>query len=98
MSLEEKDKIVQNVEKKILNMTDDIKIFYAKSGDVGSISSSEDLIGVINLEYHDWQYRRKSQEILKEIKERTNEFYGIIVEAEERRGGPSTDKPRNNFV
>ncbi|MFC1659242.1 efflux RND transporter permease subunit [Pseudomonadota bacterium] len=93
LSIDEKDAIVKEIETNILDLTDDVKIFYSKSGNVGSVSDSEDLIGSINIEYHDWKYRRKSREVLKDIKKRTKDLYGVVVETEEKIAGPSSSKP-----
>ncbi len=91
LSTLEQDKIVRQVESRILDMTDDIKIFYARSGKMEGGKGDQypaDTIGIIQLEYHDWDERRKSAEILEEIKQRTSDMAGVIIETREQHGGP----------
>jgi len=95
LSVYEKDELVKEVESKILDI-DDVRVFYAKSGAVGETgrqSLPEDTVGVIQMEFADWRYRKKAEEIAKDIKERTRGIGGILIDIQDQRPGPKKDKP-----
>ena len=96
LSIEEKDKIVTEVTGRILGMKE-VKSFFTQTGvDRASFSSgeaSEDLIGQITMEFVDWKERRKANEILAEIRERTKDLSGIIIETSKQKNGPASGKP-----
>ena len=47
------------------------------------------------MEYNDWDKRRPSKLILKEILEKSADIYGIKVESREQEEGPPSGKPIN---
>ncbi len=88
----EKDALVREVERRALEV-DGIDTVYARTG--GSRQgeeTAEDVIGTIFLELADWQARRPSAEILQEIRERTANLAGIVVETRKPQAGPPTGK------
>lgn len=90
LSVQERDNILKTVEKKIINTTNEIRVFYARSGTFsGGKFSSDDIIGIIQLEFVDWKYRRHATEIINDIKNKTQDISGIIIEIEEEKKGPS---------
>lgn len=93
----EKESIVQEVQSEILDMNDEVKVFYSRSGKVNSSGQKfpEDSIGVITLELADWQKRRKSDDIIEDIRNRVADIPGIIVEVLEQREGPPSGKKIN---
>ncbi len=97
MSVFEKDKLVSEVEERISDMTDEVKVFYTSAGKVDGGAKggalAEDAIGLIQLEYQDWEIRRPSAEILAEIRRRTADLPGIMVETGEDKPGPPSSKP-----
>jgi len=94
LSLEERDKIAKSVEKKIINMTSDIKVFYTKSGDFDRDNSiPQNTIATIQLELANWKTRRKADAIFKDIRERLSGIDGVEVEILEQSNGPSQTKP-----
>lgn len=97
LSVQEKDKILKEVESKILDMNDEIRIFYSKSDNLGQGGGmqqvSEDTIGVITTEFTDWKKRRKASQINEEIKDRLKNIKGIIVEIQDEKSGPKKAKP-----
>ncbi|MDC0195031.1 efflux RND transporter permease subunit [Alphaproteobacteria bacterium] len=99
LSAEEKRNYVSRVENiilKIQSKNNEFKNIYALSGNISDESeSSEDFIGSISLEYNDWDKRRKSKIILKEIINEAQTIKGIKVESREQEGGPPTGKPIN---
>lgn len=92
LSINEKNRILEEVESKILNMKEEVKIFYSKIGVVDQNLINSDMIGRIYLEFQDWKERRKVVDILDEIKERLDDIPGIIVQANKENKGPSSGK------
>lgn len=93
-SLEERDKITKSVEKRILDMKSEVKVFYAKSGNFEkSDSIPQNTIGIIELELADWKTRRKADAIFDDMKKRVAGIDGIDVEILAQRDGPPQLKP-----
>ena len=93
MSIDEKDALVREVERRVLEL-DDLATVYTRSGQQAQAQeSSEDVIGTISLEFKDWQERRPSAVVLDDIRARTKAISGIVVEAREPEVGPPTGKP-----
>ena len=89
LSIDEMDFLVRQVEERIIGMPE-IEFLYAKTGNV---RGSEDQIGSLTLNYIDWDKRRPSDEILAEIRERTSDLAGIIIETRKPDSGPPQGKP-----
>ncbi len=92
LSVDEKDKLVRQVEERVLGMPE-LEFVYAKTG--GSDRGAEDLIGTLTLNYIDWDERRSSDEILAEIREKTSDLVGILIETRKPDSGPPQGKPIN---
>jgi multidrug efflux pump len=90
LSPDEKDYLVRQVEERIIGMPE-IEYLYAKTGSVRG--GAEDLIGSLTLNYVDWDKRRKSDEILAEIREKTADLAGIAIETRKPDAGPPQGKP-----
>jgi len=90
LSTEERDRLVQQVEQRILGMPE-IKYLYAKTG--GSDQGAEDQIGSLTLNYVDWRHHRPADEIMAEIRERTSDLVGIRIETRKPDPGPPIGKP-----
>jgi multidrug efflux pump len=54
---------------------------------------TSDIIGTIQLQFVDWSRRRPAAQILQEVRERTADIAGIVVNARVPRAGPTNDKP-----
>lgn len=91
MSIYEKDDLVKTVEQKILDMPE-LKSIYSSTG-VAADAATEDLIGSITLEFIDWKKRRKVDDIVNEIMERTKNLAGIKIEIVKQKAGPGATKP-----
>jgi len=89
LSTDEKDYLVRQVEERVLGMPE-IKYLYAKTGDV---QGTQDQIGSLTLNYTDWDERRPSNDILAEIRERTADLAGIMIETRNPDPGPPQGKP-----
>ncbi len=97
LSVKEKDQLVGKVEKKVLeiqNKNNEFKSIYTTSGNVSNRQeSSPDIIGFIDIEFKDWDKRRKSEDMISEIRESTSTIAGIKVETRTQRAGPPRGKP-----
>ena len=97
LSIKEKDNLVKEVENKILKIqknNDEFRSIYTTSGNVSNRQeSSEDVIGFIDIEFADWDKRRKADLIIDEIRASTQGIAGIKVETRTQRAGPPGGKP-----
>jgi len=91
-SIRERDQIVRQVEARLLGMPEFTSV-YVNSGIVSARTAPEDTIGVVAIEFVNWQHRRPAREIIQEIRERTKDLAGIIVEVIKLEGGPGEGKP-----
>ncbi len=92
LSVWEKDAIVRRVEQRILGMPE-FKTVYARTLGGSTRNLSEDTIGVIQLELIDWQKRRPAVDIIQDVRKRTADIPGIVIEVREQQRGPSAGKP-----
>jgi len=94
LSIFEKDALVKQVEQKLLGMPE-LETVYARAGEGqrGSQDVTEDTIGTIQFEFVDWKERRRASVILDEIREKTKDIPGVIIEVTKPQGGPPTGKP-----
>ena len=91
-SVHERDALVRQVEQRVMDMPE-FESIYARSGIRFGSEEDEDLIGRIQLRYIDWTLRRPAAEILAEVRERTSDLAGIIVEPEAQESGLTSGKP-----
>ncbi|MGI6244221.1 MAG: efflux RND transporter permease subunit [Pseudochelatococcus sp.] len=94
LSITEKDGLVREVEARLAGMPE-LETIYARAGEGqrGSDEVTEDTVGTVQFEFVDWRLRRKAHVILAEIRERTGDIPGVIIEVTEPRAGPPTGKP-----
>lgn len=92
LAVAERDALVQEVEARILDM-DEFESVYARSGLRLGNDSAEDVVGRIQLQLVDWELRRPASEILAEVRQRTADLAGIVVETEVQQNGPTSGKP-----
>lgn len=99
LSVREQDALVREVEAAVLELQHEKGEFasiYTRSGkqqQQGGMDLPEDSIGTIQLEFADWQMRRKADAILADIVARTRDLAGIRLEARREEGGPPVGKP-----
>lgn len=89
LSLEERDQLVVQVERKIFDMAE-VESIYTSTFIKAPNNSAPDLIGRIQIELADWEHRRPADEILKDIEHRTRDLAGIVIETQKKQGGPSS--------
>lgn len=98
MSVDEKDRLVAEVERHILDIGSErgeLKTVYVASGliDNRSTNAAEDVIGSIRLEFVEWDKRRPARQIYADINKRVSALAGIIVEVRQPEAGPPVGKP-----
>lgn len=100
LSIGERDGFVREVEAIVLAMAaarGEFDSIYARTVSGGSgggdADTAEDVIGVIQLEFADWQQRRPAAAILAEIRQRSAALAGIYVEPKQEEAGPPVGKP-----
>ncbi|MGQ9368662.1 efflux RND transporter permease subunit [Azospirillum sp. ST 5-10] len=93
LSIHEQDALVREVEERIL-VLDDFESVYTRTGKPPTGRDvPEDVIGQITLEFKDWQRRRPASDVLEDIRARTADLAGIVVEPRKQDEGPPTGKP-----
>ncbi|HET6469459.1 MAG TPA: efflux RND transporter permease subunit [Geminicoccaceae bacterium] len=89
----ERDRLVQEVEERILGLPG-IETVYARSGvRFRGEGIDDDVIGIILMEFTDWQERAPASAILNEVRERTADVAGVWVEVRRQEAGPPVGKP-----
>ena len=92
LSVLERDRLVRDVERRILGMHEFASV-YARSGTHFRSEVSEDTIGIVQLELVDWRHRRPAAEILDEVRARTADLAGVVLEIRKEERGPAAGKP-----
>ena len=98
LSIQQRDRLVQEVESRILQLhrqRGEFHAIYARSQIASGQrrEEAEDIIGQVTLEFTDWWTRRPAQEIIDDIKQRASALPGIQVEAQKQQMGPPGGKP-----
>ncbi len=88
-SVEEKDRIVRQVEAQLLHAKE-FKNVYSSSGLLDNVD--EDVIGKISVEFVNWQERSPAREVLESYIKKVNTIPGVKVEVEDQKSGPSQGK------
>lgn len=97
LSLTEKEEFVSVVEQKLVNMQE-IKSMHSTIGKSESSTGMpipQDAIGVLYVEFIDWQERRTVKDILVDIEKRVADVAGVWVEVAKQKAGPPSPKAIN---
>ncbi len=94
LSVQEKDTVVREVEQRLFDMAE-LKTVYARTLGTPGMGKelAEDVIGIVQLEFTPWDERRPAESILADIRQRTGDIPGIIIETREEEHGPTSGKP-----
>jgi len=84
LSVHEKDDIMREIEGRILPV-EGIKSLYTRTG-------GNDRVGRFRVNFEDWQERRKADDIISEIEQRTIDLAGVEIEARKNNPGPGGGK------
>ncbi len=96
MAVAERDLIVHEVERRVLEYGDAFDTVYARAGEIADREAAEDVIGAISLEFKDWQLRRPAAEVFADIRARVADMAGIEVEIRKQEEGPPRSASRCN--
>jgi multidrug efflux pump len=91
LSIYERDALLQEVEARIAGMKE-FKDVYARSTTEVRDEVGEDVIGSIHIEFVDWRERRPGRSILDEVRARTADLAGLVIEVREEDRGPNQGK------
>ena len=99
LSAKEQLTLVEKVEKIVLDVKG-VKSVISNIGDVGGspalngagLDTPVDEIGRMTLEFAPYQTRRRGKVILKEIRDRTSDLPGLVIEVRKVEDGPQTGK------
>ncbi|MEQ8666063.1 MAG: efflux RND transporter permease subunit [Rhodospirillales bacterium] len=91
LSVWEQRDLMQEVEERLLDLGE-LESIYTRTGKSQQSDEAEDIIGIITLEFVDWERRRKASEILADIRERTADLAGIHIDQREQEQGPPVGK------
>ena len=91
MSLLEKDRILKNIENKIIG-THGVETFYTTVYSNPPRRASADTIGIIRMELVHWKVRPKANKIFTDLRSRVKDMPGIIVEVRAERRGPASGR------
>ncbi len=92
LSIWEKDSLVREVERRILEL-DEFESVYTTVGNVHGRSSASDEIGSINVAFREWDKRRPAYQIFTDVQERVADLAGVYVESQRPARGPAGSKP-----
>ncbi len=94
LSIQEKDAVLKQVEQRVLGMSE-VKALYARSFAQGDNRLAADVIGVLQFQFVDWRERRPANQILEEMRQRSADVPGVVLEFRKQENGPSDGKPLN---
>ncbi len=101
LSVTEMDAIVRKVEARLLTMPY-FDAVYARTIGSGAGPSqnemAEDVIGVVQFEMKNWRTRPPSSQVLQEVRSRTADIPGVVLEVRKQESGPSAGKPLELLV
>jgi multidrug efflux pump len=102
MSVDEQATLVAQVEKRILDLQrerGEMRAIYILSGKQQRRDDApSDIIGAINIEFSDWDSRRRADDILADIVERSKDLAGVYIETAKEEAGPPVGKPIHLLV
>ncbi|GLQ29897.1 efflux RND transporter permease subunit [Litoribrevibacter albus] len=92
LSIYEKDALLKKVEERVVGMPELLSV-YARSFNRAANEMPDDTIGALQFRFIDWQDRPKASAILEEMKQRTQDIAGVVLEYRKQNDGPSGGKP-----
>jgi len=94
LSIHERDAIVQRVAKRLLGRAHFENVYTRTIGEAGGQRNlAEDVIGVVQIEFTEWDTRPPASEILADIRSDLSDIAGIKIQVREQESGPSGGKP-----
>lgn len=94
LSIAEQGHLVREVEQIVLTRPELSSVYsLIGEGAKGEQDSAADLIGLIGLEFTDWDTRRSASEVLAELRTETEKLAGVEIELRKAEEGPPVGKP-----
>ena len=84
LSIREKDAIMVDIENRILDMKE-IDTLYTRTG-------GNDQVGTFQANFVNWQFRKPANEIIDDIRTRTDDLAGVEIEIRKNENGPQSGK------
>jgi multidrug efflux pump len=84
LSIKEKDEIMVAIEDRILDLPE-IKTLYTRTG-------GNDQIGTFQVNFTNWQFRLSADDVVAEIRTRTEDLAGVEIEVRKNEDGPQNGK------
>jgi multidrug efflux pump len=91
LSIHEKDLLLQEVEARLLHMPE-VRALYARSV-ASADSTTPDVIGTLQFQFIRWNQRRPASQILDDMRQRTADLPGLVMQFRKQESGPSSGKP-----
>jgi multidrug efflux pump len=95
LSIYEKDDLIKQVEKQILQYDFFKPTTYSRSGAKPSQDAPEEVIGYIQMELIDWKERISAEKIIDQLRKDIKDIPGVKIEVVKPREGPVSGKPIN---
>ena len=92
LSVREQDSILREVENRLQGLRE-VEALYARSMTQPDDELAPDVIGTIQFQFRDWDERRPADVILADLRERTSDIPGIMLEFRQQEPGPGQGKP-----
>ncbi|EED35209.1 acriflavin resistance protein [Luminiphilus syltensis NOR5-1B] len=94
LSVYERDAIVREVEQRLIGLPG-VKSLYTRTYGKGGVvqNRAEDVIGTLQLIFTEWDQRRPAKAIIAEVRKRTADLPGIVLQVQEAASGPTAGKP-----
>lgn len=93
LSVDDKDRLTQAVEERIFDLPEFTTV-YARSAQGARYrdGGSADIVGAVQFEYKNWEFRRPSVEVVADMRARLADLPGVKIEIWEEKMGPPTGK------
>jgi multidrug efflux pump len=92
LSIYERDELLKQAEDRLLGMPE-LASIYARSTLTPNRESPPDTIGTLQFQFIDWDQRRPANKIMDDIRTKTADIPGVIIEVGGSEGGPVSGKP-----
>lgn len=92
-SMKRNEEIMFKVENIIAKYKSEISVYYTVIGQSNGNNLPKDTIGFVNLEFANWNIRRKAEYIIDDIENDLKKMKGITFQTAEDKPGPKGNKP-----
>ncbi|MEQ8735082.1 MAG: efflux RND transporter permease subunit [Rhodospirillaceae bacterium] len=93
LSVDDKDRLTREVEQRIFDLPEFTTV-YARSAQGARYrdGGSADIVGAVQFEYKNWEFRRSSEEVVADMRQRLSDLSGVKIEIWEEKMGPPTGR------